>query len=116
MVECELRHVMDSLVDEEEKVISQISPFVEVDGKTICKSTLVSQLNGNPTLSKDRLTRVKSGIYFSFDKKTKFQTGTCLVIGSDCAVLFERSSSKDNAKCKRKGKLASTSQGVAKDI
>lgn len=78
---------MDSIVDDEENVVSQISPFVEVDGKTLCKSTLVSQLNGNPTLSKDRLTRVKSGVYFSFEMKSKPQNSTCIGIGYDCAVL-----------------------------
>ncbi|MCO5586654.1 hypothetical protein L7F22_040596 [Adiantum nelumboides] len=55
VAECELRHVIDTVIDEEKKVTSVISPFVELDGKKICKSTLVSQLSGNPTLSKDRL-------------------------------------------------------------
>lgn len=116
IAQSELRHVMDSIVDNEENVVSQISPFVEVDGKTLCKSTLVSQLNGNPMLSKDRLTRVKSGVYFSFEMKSKPQTSTCIGIGYDCAVLFEDIILRDNTKLKRKGKVANTSQGVKKGI
>ncbi|MCO5547161.1 hypothetical protein L7F22_000604 [Adiantum nelumboides] len=92
----------------------QISPFVEVDGKTICKSTLVGQLNGNPTLSKDRLTRVKGGVYDTFDKKVTYQSRTFLVVGSDCDVLFERLPSKEIRRSKVKGKLGSTNEGVSK--
>lgn len=114
MAQSELRHALDSLVDDKESTRSEVSSFVEVDGKTICKSTLVSQLNGNPTLSKDRLTRVKSGVIFSLEKKVNLETRTCLVIGSDCAVLFERTSTKDNAKTNKRGKTVSTSQGVMK--
>lgn len=114
LAECELRHVLDSVVDEEEKIHSQVSPFVEVDGKQICKSTLVSQLNGNPMLSKDRLTRVKSGIYHVVDKNVRLQTGTSLVVGSDCAVLFDCSPSKEQTRYKRKGKICSTNEGVTK--
>ncbi|MCO5575578.1 hypothetical protein L7F22_029380 [Adiantum nelumboides] len=114
VAECELRHVMDSVVDDVEDIKCQISPFVEVDGKTICKSTLVSQLNGNPTLSKDRLTRVKGGVYDTFDKKVTYQSRTCLVVGSYYAVLFERLPSKEIRRSKVKGKLGSTNEGVSK--
>ncbi|MCO5555230.1 hypothetical protein L7F22_008774 [Adiantum nelumboides] len=114
VAECELRHVMDSVVDDVEDIKCQISPFVEVDGKTIYKSTLVSQLNGNPTLYKDRLTRVKGGVYDTFDKKVTYQSRTCLVVGSDCAVLFERLPSKEIRRSKVKGKLGSTNEGMSK--
>ncbi|MCO5580406.1 hypothetical protein L7F22_034272 [Adiantum nelumboides] len=68
---CELCHVLDSVVDEEEKIQGRLFLFVEIDGKKLCKSTLVSQLNGNLTFSKDRLTKVKTGVYDTFDKKAK---------------------------------------------
>ena len=51
----ELRHEVDAILDET-STSKKITPMVEVDGKQIFKSTLVSHLNGNPTLSKDRLT------------------------------------------------------------
>jgi len=35
--------------------------YVEVGVSRISKSTFVSQLNGNPTLPNDRLTRIKVG-------------------------------------------------------
>ncbi|MCO5558595.1 hypothetical protein L7F22_012181 [Adiantum nelumboides] len=114
VAECELRHVMNSVVDDVEDIKCQISPFVEVDGKTICKSTLVSPLNGIPTLSKDRLTRVKGGVYDTFDKKVTYQSRTCLVVGSDCVVLFERLPSKEIRRSKVKGKLGSTNEGMSK--
>ncbi|MCO5595953.1 hypothetical protein L7F22_050004 [Adiantum nelumboides] len=60
MTESELRHTLDLFIDEEESTVGEISSFVLADTKTICKSTLVSHLNGNPTLSKDRLTRTSS--------------------------------------------------------
>lgn len=37
-----LCYIMDSIVDSKENVVSQISLFVKVDGKTLCKSTLMS--------------------------------------------------------------------------
>jgi len=45
--------------------IEKVIPFVKCVGYNIYKSTLVSQLNANPFLSKDRLTRVKNSIYFN---------------------------------------------------
>ncbi|KAL3694044.1 hypothetical protein R1sor_007695 [Riccia sorocarpa] len=55
-------------------------------------ATLVSQLVGNPTLSKDRLTRIKQSIYFNGVKQKARVEGVpvCILdIGSDCAVLFD---------------------------
>ena len=108
--------MIDCLIDEEEKVASEISPFVEVDGKAISKSTLVNQLNGNPTLFKDRLTRVKSGVYFSLEKKAMIHTRTCLGIGCDCAVLFESTSINANKKTRGKGKAGNTSKGAVNNM
>ena len=65
-------------------------PYVEFERAKIYKSILVSQLNGNPTLSKDRLTRIKSGIIYSEEKvKTLANHDTSLLkLGCDCAVVF----------------------------
>ena len=71
---------------------SQVHPIVQFSGHIIYKSTLVSQLNGNGFLSKDRLTRVKHSMYFNNhdDYVTAAASfSTCLVgIGSDCGVFF----------------------------
>jgi len=72
----------------EEKVI----PFVEYNGHKIYKSTLVSQLNANPILSKDRLTRVKNSIYFNNSDDyitTSSSIETMLLdLNMDCGVYF----------------------------
>ena len=72
-----------------------IQPVVEYMGKAIYKSTLVAELNGNPFLSKDRLTRIKNSIYFNNaeDYLSAARSGTTglLGLGSDCGVLFMQS-------------------------
>ena len=81
-LQSELRHVLDDVLDEHEscQVTSKsVLPYVEFEGAKIYKSTLVSQLNGNPTLSKDRLTRIKSGIIYTEEKvKTQANHDTLL--------------------------------------
>lgn len=68
-VEQETRDVITELLNESEEQVRppavsvKILPYVMYGGKTIYKSTLVSQLNANPFLSKDRLTRVKNSIF-----------------------------------------------------
>jgi hypothetical protein len=71
----ELRHALDVLLDKHENVqmpsqcnVKSIMTYVEGGGRVGCeifKSTLVSQLNGNPTLSKDRLIQTKKGYYLN---------------------------------------------------
>jgi hypothetical protein len=67
-------------------------PTVEVDGHSIYKSTLVSQLNGNVFLSKDRLARIKHSIHFNNHDNCLQTRSSCgsslLTIGSDCGVHF----------------------------
>jgi hypothetical protein len=46
---------VDPSVDEPVVARPKISPVVEFNGHHIYKATLVSQLNANPFLSKDRL-------------------------------------------------------------
>jgi len=70
----------------------KVIPFVEFGGHKIFKSTLVSQLNSNPFLSKDRLTRVRNSIYFNnSDDYITASSSTetmLLVLGMDCGVYF----------------------------
>ena len=76
----ELCHALGILIDEHENVemssqsnVKSIMAFVEVGESRIFKSTLVSQLNGNPTLFEDRLTWIKAGILYM---KPKLLTDT----------------------------------------
>lgn len=74
----------------------KVELVVEYQGKAIFKSTLVAELNGNPFLSKDRLTRIKSSIYFNNGEEylstANSSTTYFLGLGSDCGVLFVQSS------------------------
>jgi hypothetical protein len=69
-----------------------ISRVVEYVGKFIFKSTLVSELNGNPFLSKDRLTHIRNFIYFNnaeYYLSAASSQNSCLMgLGSDCGVFF----------------------------
>ena len=78
--------------------------MVNLDGKDMFKACLVSQFNGNPALSKDRLTKVRSGVYFRRDGNT-LQKGVSIGfgIGSDCRVLFENNSIPPTESTARKG-------------
>jgi len=64
-LEEETRNAIMDLFNRDEVQVStiqtdeKIKPTVEVDDHCIYKSTLVSQLNGNNFLSKDRLVRIK---------------------------------------------------------
>jgi hypothetical protein len=69
-----------------------ISQVVEYSGKFIFKSTLISELNGNPFLSKDRLTCISNSIYFNnaedYLGATSSQNSCLMGLGSDCGVFF----------------------------
>lgn len=89
--------IADMLNTHEEQVTavaapSIIKPVVEFCGHFIYKSTLVSQLNGNPFLSKYILTRVKHSMYYNNHDdylSAAASSSTCLLgIGSDCGVYF----------------------------
>jgi hypothetical protein len=62
-LQSELRHAWDVLINNHENLemssksnVKLVVAYVEVDESRIFKSTLVSQLNNHPTLSKDQLT------------------------------------------------------------
>ena len=97
-VEIETRDAMTEMLNLEEPQVSsalptdKVIPFVQYGGHNIYKSTLVSQLNANPFLSKDRLTRVKNSIYFNnSDDYINASSSTermLLGLGMDCGVYF----------------------------
>jgi len=100
-----------------EKVI----PVVEFFSHKIFKFTFVSQLNSNPFLSKDRLTRIKNSIYFntSDDYINASSTETMLLgLGRDCGVYFVQSntttvsSTVKATKKKKKGRPAKNRQAT----
>jgi hypothetical protein len=78
-----------NLVDIEPNVFATL----RFESNIIYKSTLVSQLNVNPFLSKDRLTRVKSLIYFNNFEAYLSATecaNRCLIgLGSDGIFLVQ---------------------------
>jgi len=53
-----LDEILDSINENGRKTIK---PMVDLDGKDMFNACLVIHLNGNPTLSKDRLTKVRNG-------------------------------------------------------
>jgi hypothetical protein len=73
-------------------------PTLSMSGKVVYKSTLVNELNGNPFLSKDRLTLIRNSIYFNnFEDYLNAATSnsTCLLgLGSDYGVFFVESQSR----------------------
>ena len=69
-MESKWRHELDGILYFiDENINTTTKPVAELDGKDIYKYCLVSQLNGNPTLSKDRLTKVRNGVYFKQDER-----------------------------------------------
>ena len=72
---------------------SKVLPIVTFQGHSIYKSTLVSQLNGNPYLSNDRLTRMRNSIYFNnsddYLAASSSTTSMLLGLGSDVGVYSQ---------------------------
>ena len=88
--------------------------MVELDGNDMYKCCLVSQLNGNPTLSKYRLTKLRNGVYFRRDERAP-KKGVVIGfgIGLDCVVLLESESIVVAERTRRKGVSQSTKHGVS---
>ena len=115
--------VVSSLTNLDDKIV----PVIEYMGKAIYKSTLVADLNGNPFLSKDRLTRIKNSVYFNnaedYLSAANSTTTSFLGLGTDCGVLFVQSSGlnkssavraaqKRNRACAQLGRPTAVSSGV----
>jgi hypothetical protein len=81
---------------------------MEYQRNKIYKSTLVSQLNANPFLSKDRLRRVKKSLYFNNSDAYLIATSsssTCLLgLGSDCGVYLVQNDNNQVGSKRRSGK------------
>ena len=114
-MESEWRHELDGILDfADENVNITIKLVVELDCWDMYKTCFVSQLNGNLTLSKDRLTKVTNGVYFRRDERApKKGVAIGFGIGSDCAVLFESESIAVAKRTTRKGVSQSTKHGVS---
>jgi hypothetical protein len=71
---------------------NSLSATVQYNGHEIYKSTLVSELNSNPFLSKDMLTRVHNSIFFNnsndYVAAANSESSCLLGLGSDCAIYF----------------------------
>ncbi|KAL2632184.1 hypothetical protein R1flu_016870 [Riccia fluitans] len=92
----EARHVMSETMStlsmEHAPTNRKVDSMVSYEGHEMYKASLVSLLVGNPTLSKDRLTRIKQSVYFNNVKPKPRVDGIPMYImdvGSDCAVLFD---------------------------
>ncbi|KAL3677704.1 hypothetical protein R1sor_020660 [Riccia sorocarpa] len=98
------------------KTINPQVPLPGKSGEVIWKARLVSQLNGNPFLSKDRLQRVKGvgNQYYSREELQRLKDDPSIIsltTGHDVAVLFESEEIGDQSvahtvKSKRNGKAA----------
>jgi hypothetical protein len=70
-------------------------PTISMLGKVVYKSTLMNELNGNPFLSKDRLTRIRNSVYFNNSEdylSAATSNSTYLLgLGSDCRESITRS-------------------------
>ncbi|KAL3692524.1 hypothetical protein R1sor_006175 [Riccia sorocarpa] len=95
--ECRDIHDMENPGELSEKGLStdlwDIPQADEVpSGHQMYKASLVSLLVGNPTFSKDRLTRIKQSVYFNGVKPKPRVEGVpvCIMdVGSGCGVLFD---------------------------
>lgn len=97
-VQSETQDAISEMLSSQEPQVStalpteKVIPFVEFAGHKIFKSTLVSQLNSNPFLSKDRLTRVKNSIYFNnsddYISASSSTEAMLLGLGMDCGIYF----------------------------
>lgn len=118
---------MELLSDHEVQVSSdpiphKINPVVTFQGHCIYKSTLISQMNGNPYVSKDRLTRMKNSIYFNnsddYLAAASSTTSMLLGLGSDVGVYFKdsrehgTSSTVMAAKKRTRGRHVAVNRGV----
>lgn len=98
-LEEEIRQMFVELLSERELQVSnrplslKVLPIVTFQGHFIYKFTLVSQLNGNPYLSKERLIRMKNSIYFNnsddYLAASSSTTSMLLGLGFDVGVYFK---------------------------
>lgn len=131
-LEEETKNVFAEVINDHEVQVSsssqpaKILPVVTYEGHSIYKSTLVSQLNGNPYLSKDRLTRMKNSIYFNnsddYLAAASSTSSMLLGLGCDVGVYFKdgrgtaNSSALTAARKRKRGRPAVVNSGANKGI
>ncbi|KAL2643816.1 hypothetical protein R1flu_011403 [Riccia fluitans] len=87
-----MSETMSTVLMEHAPTNRKMDPMVSYEGHEMYKAFLVNLLVGNPTLSKDRLTRIKQSVYFNVVKPKPRVDGVLMCImdvGSDCVVLFD---------------------------
>ncbi|KAL2630322.1 hypothetical protein R1flu_015008 [Riccia fluitans] len=87
-----MSETMYTLLMEHAPTNRKVDSMVSYEGHEMYKASLVSLLVGNPTLLKDRLTRIKKSVHFNGVKPKPRVDGVpvCIMdVGSDCAVLFD---------------------------
>ena len=95
-LQSELQQALDVMINECENVempfqlnVKSIVAYVKVGEYRILRSTLISQLIGNPNLSRDLLTWIKTCIWYVKPKLlTTTNHDTMLNLGCDCGVCF----------------------------
>ncbi|KAL3689330.1 hypothetical protein R1sor_015639 [Riccia sorocarpa] len=102
----ETQHVMTEVLSEVLASESgcKVEPMVSHEDHQIYKASLVSLLVSNPSLSKDRLARIKQFVFFN-GVKPKARIARVLVcimdVGSDCAVLFDCARESTNTRTRQ---------------
>jgi len=131
-LEEEPRRVFVEIQNDQELQVSsnsepdKVLPVVTCEGHSIYKSTLVSQVNGNPYLSKDRLTRMKNSIYFNnsdnYLAAASSTTSMLLGLDCDCGMYFKdeqgnaSSTTVRGATKRKRGRPAAINSGDVQDI
>jgi hypothetical protein len=125
-VEDKVRGAIWDMLDKHEVVIDdpyegqKIIPIVEYSDNVVFKSTLVSQFNGNPFLSKDRLTRIRNLIYFNnADEHLSAANSetTCLLgLGSDCGVYMIQKSTTMASRAAGRPRRSKVTSNMASNI
>lgn len=130
VADSETRDVLSDILSNHEEhvqaipVPAKVEAFVDFGGHKIYKSPLVGQLNGNPFLSKDRLTRVKNSLYFNNSDayvSAAESENTCFVgIGSDVGVFFVQRSTivqpSTVAAAKKRGRCRASKKGTPTSV
>lgn len=108
-LEAEARAVVTDMLNNREPQVqvdssySKMVPFVQSSRHVTYKSSLISHLNRNPFLSKDRLTWVKNSIFLfnnSDDCVSVAKSTSTIGVEINCGIYFvQRRSTKDPFNC-----------------
>ncbi len=79
--------------------------IVEYQGNKFYKSMLVSQVNANPFLFKDKLTHVRKSMYFNILIVTSFNSTCLLNLGNNCGVYFVQDNNNEASSKQQSGKI-----------